>query len=128
MRPGAYIQSVLATSLDCRVFSQVPRTVAAEFVLHTVVTNTAVANGEITDSMDVTVAFSIVAGSNDRAWEIAHQVTRILSDAYEGGSIIHDTGLSYMEAVSLPVKQPAVDAVTAPGSHEYDSVFRIIFV
>lgn len=128
MRPATYIQSVLAASLNCRVFSQIPKSVPGEFVLHTVATNTAVANGEITESMDVTVAFSVVAGSNDRAWEIAHHVTKVLSDAYEGNSVIHDTGLSYMEAVSLPVKQPAVDTVTAPGAHEYDSVFRMIFV
>lgn len=128
MRPSAYIQSVLTGALDCRVFSQVPKTVPAEFVLHTVATNTSVTNGGITDSMDTTVTFNVVAGSNDRAWSIANEVTRVLADAYEASSTVNGTGLAYLTATSLPVKQPAVDAVTAPGAHEYDSVFRMIFV
>lgn len=128
MRPSTFVQTVLAGSVGCRVFSQVPAKVPGEFVLHTVTSNTAVSNGPVTESMDTTVAFNVVAESNDRAWEIANNVTQVLSEAYETGQAVEGTGLALFEATMLPVKQPYVDAVTAPGQHEYDSVFRMIFV
>lgn len=122
MRPSTSIQSVLS-SLPCKVFGSVPKTVPDTFVLHTVVTSKPVVNGRPVDSMDCSVAVSTVAGSNDEAWTIANKVTELLNDSYESG-----TGdIAFLEVTSHPVRQPRVDTVTDSTSYQYNAVYRLIF-
>lgn len=128
MQPSVWLQGVLSSGLNCGVFSQFGSSTPEEFVLHSVTTNKPVPNGGTHDSMDVTVSFAVVSDNDDRAWEIAQSVTELVDSAYVSGTVVGVTGLAYYEATMLPVKQPRVEALTAPGSHEYNSVFRMIFV
>lgn len=123
MRPSTSIQQIISGAVDSQVFSTVPEKVPGEFITHHIVSSKPVANGPVTVSESCVVSVSVIAASNNRAYELSRQVLQALSDTYESG-----TGdLAYFGVDLLPTRQGSVGVVTSQGSTQYDAVYRMIF-
>lgn len=127
MNPAKFVQKVLSDALEVAVFGSVPVKAPSEFVFHTVVSNRPVSNGPVTASMDTTIAVSVVAESDSRAFELAHKVTEAFSDIYEQGISVAGTALAFFDAEMLPIRQSTVNVVTEKLSYQYNAQYQMLF-
>lgn len=123
INPSVFVQSLVSSVVDCPVYGTVPAKVSAEFVTHRVVSSQPVTNGPVSASERVSLAVSVVAGSNDRARILARAVLGAFERAYEGGA----SDIAFFDVEMLPVLQGSVQLVTDSHSFQYDALYTLIF-